>query len=107
MVVQLALIGYVLKFISPRPRPRGRCCSRWRWSRSQGPKCSDASSAASPGRRPTLGTGTLLFVGLSATVFAVAGVIGPEPWYAPRYVLPILGMVLGNALTRSRSCSIR
>jgi len=26
-------------------------------------------------------------------------VIGPQPWYAPRYVLPILGMVLGNTLT--------
>ena len=23
----------------------------------------------------------------------------PDPWYAPRYVLPILGMVLGNTLT--------
>ena len=23
----------------------------------------------------------------------------PSPWYAPRYVLPILGMVLGNTLT--------
>ncbi len=46
-----------------------------------------------------LSTGTLLAVGLFATVFAVAGVIRPEPWSAPRYVLPLLGMILGNALT--------
>jgi putative ABC transport system permease protein len=29
----------------------------------------------------------------------VAVVVGPSPWHAPRYVLPILGMVLGNTLT--------
>ena len=46
-----------------------------------------------------LGAGTLLLVGTLATLFAVAGMIGPEPWYAPRYMLPILGMVLGNTLT--------
>jgi UDP-glucose/iron transport system permease protein len=26
-------------------------------------------------------------------------VIAPRPWYAPRYLLPILGMVLGSTLT--------
>ena len=41
----------------------------------------------------------LLLVGGVATIYAVAVVIGPEPWHAPRYVLPILGMVLGNVLT--------
>jgi putative ABC transport system permease protein len=29
----------------------------------------------------------------------VVGLIGPQPWYAPRYVLPILGMVLASTLT--------
>ena len=33
------------------------------------------------------------------SLFAVAGLIQPDPWYAPRYLLPILGMVLGNTLT--------
>jgi putative ABC transport system permease protein len=46
-----------------------------------------------------LSTGTLLFVGTAVTVIGVAGLIGPEPWYSPRYMLPILGMVLGNAMT--------
>ena len=32
--------------------------------------------------------------------FAVTGlVIGAEPWYSPRYVIPIAGMVLGNSMT--------
>jgi putative ABC transport system permease protein len=46
-----------------------------------------------------MGTGTLLVVGLFAATYALAAVIRPEPWYAPRYLLPILGMVLGNTLT--------
>ena len=46
-----------------------------------------------------LGNATLLLAGGLATLYAVVLVIGPEPWYAPRYVLPILGMVLGSTLT--------
>jgi len=26
-------------------------------------------------------------------------IIGPEPWYAPRYAVPLLGMILGNTMT--------
>jgi putative ABC transport system permease protein len=46
-----------------------------------------------------LGSGTLLFVGTLSTLYAVMVIIGPEPWYHPRYILPILGMILGNAMT--------
>jgi putative ABC transport system permease protein len=50
-----------------------------------------------------LGNATLLLVGGLATVYAVVVVVHPAPWYAPRYIVPILGMVLGNTLT---SCSL-
>jgi putative ABC transport system permease protein len=34
------------------------------------------------------------------TAFSVTElVIGVEPWYAPRYVIPLVGMLLGNGLT--------
>jgi UDP-glucose/iron transport system permease protein len=33
------------------------------------------------------------------TLHAAAFVIAPSPWYAPRHLLPILGMVLGSTLT--------
>jgi putative ABC transport system permease protein len=46
-----------------------------------------------------LGAGTLFLAGIIASIYAMTVIIGPEPWYAPRYLLPILGMVLGNALT--------
>jgi putative ABC transport system permease protein len=46
-----------------------------------------------------LGTGTLLGIGALATLFAVGVLIRPAPWHQARYLLPILGMVLGNVLT--------
>ena len=46
-----------------------------------------------------LGNATLLFAAGLATLYAVAVVIAPSPWYAPRYLLPIFGMVLGSTLT--------
>jgi putative ABC transport system permease protein len=36
--------------------------------------------------------------GLIASLFAVTAIIGSEPWWSPRYLLPILGMMVGNAL---------
>lgn len=46
-----------------------------------------------------LGAGAPFFAGLVATMFATTLVIGPDPWYAPRYVLPLFGMMLGNAMS--------
>ncbi|ROR34410.1 ABC transporter permease [Inmirania thermothiophila] len=34
----------------------------------------------------------------AVTVLALAVIIAPEPWYAPRYAVPLLGMLLGNAM---------
>ena len=33
------------------------------------------------------------------TTFIAMAVIQPQPWYAPRFLLPILGMLVGNALS--------
>jgi putative ABC transport system permease protein len=33
------------------------------------------------------------------TGFAMVGIIGVEPWYDPQYLIPLLGMVLGNTLS--------
>jgi len=100
MCVQLGAIGFVLKFIFAQTSPlwtvglaaimillagleiTARQTDRFRGWWTYG-----------------LGTATLLFVGTIATIFGVGILIGPEPWYAPRYVLPILGMMLGNTLT--------
>lgn len=100
MVVQLLLAGLVLKFVFAQS-------SGW-LTALVGLVMVLAAGWESVSRQERrlagwqswgLGTGTLLVVGTLATLFAVAGVIHPEPWSAPRYVLPLLGMVLGNALT--------
>ncbi len=47
---------------------------------------------------------TLLLTGI-LTTFTVTGlVIGVDPWYRPQYVVPLLGMVLGNSLTGVSLC---
>lgn len=48
---------------------------------------------------PLLVTASPAFLaGLVTTLIALA-VIGPTPWYAPRFLLPILGMLTGNTLS--------
>jgi putative ABC transport system permease protein len=32
------------------------------------------------------------------TALALAGIIRPDPWYRPQYLIPLVGMVLGNTL---------
>lgn len=46
------------------------------------------------------GVGTLsMFVSaFTVTVLALTLVIGTEPWYAPQYAIPLLGMILGNTM---------
>lgn len=100
MVAQLALAGLVLKLVFEQTSPL--------WTLLMAAIMVGAAGYEAMARQERrlagwhafgLGTGTLLIVGTVAAMFAVAGVIRPEPWYAPRYLLPLLGMVLGNALT--------
>lgn len=42
---------------------------------------------------------TLGAVGLLTVSTVTRGLLHLEPWYAPRYAIPLLGMILGNTLT--------
>jgi len=46
-----------------------------------------------------LGTGCMLLAAGLVTVFALLTQIQADPWYHPRYMLPLLGMILGNTMT--------
>lgn len=100
MVVQLAAVGYVLKFVFEQTSPAWTALVALVMVLVAGIELMQRQE-----RRPGgwlaygLGNATLLLTGGLATVYAVAVIIGPSPWYAPRYVLPIIGMVLGNTLT--------
>ena len=46
-----------------------------------------------------LGTSAIMTAALLVTVFGLATQVRPDPWYDPRYAIPILGMILGNTMT--------
>ncbi len=42
---------------------------------------------------------TALFIGCGAmTFYFVLLVVGPDPWYDPRYLIPLAGMIIGNSM---------
>ncbi|MEC9345848.1 MAG: ABC transporter permease [Pseudomonadota bacterium] len=46
-----------------------------------------------------LGGATMLFGAAVVTVFALGVQLRPDPWYDPRFAVPLFGMILGNAMT--------
>ncbi|HQV15032.1 MAG TPA: ABC transporter permease, partial [Denitromonas sp.] len=46
-----------------------------------------------------IGTLSMFISAFSVTVLTLIAIIGPEPWYAPQYAIPLLGMMLGNTMT--------
>jgi len=100
MVVQLVLMGYVLTFLFAAVSPfwtalaavmmvlfasreivaRQKRRLKGLWNYGLGAAC------------------TLLAAG-TVTVFSLLTELRPEPWYHPRYALPLLGMILGNTMT--------
>jgi putative ABC transport system permease protein len=46
-----------------------------------------------------LGTGCMMMSSVAVTVFALLTALRPNPWYDPRYAIPLLGMILGNCMT--------
>lgn len=46
-----------------------------------------------------LGTLTMMTAGALITLMALTTQIGADPWYDPRYAIPLFGMVLGNCMT--------
>ncbi|MCP4937475.1 MAG: iron export ABC transporter permease subunit FetB [bacterium] len=100
MLVQLSLIGFVLKFIFAQTSSL--------WTIGWALLMILVAGREVMARMTTklkgwwgygIGTTTMFFVSSFTTLLAVGVIIGPDPWYAPRYILPILGMVLGNTLS--------
>ena len=46
-----------------------------------------------------LGTGCMMMASVLVTIFALLAALRPNPWYDPRYAIPLLGMILGNCMT--------
>ena len=98
--VQLALIGYVLEVLfgnvdllwvtllaagmlavagyEVRARQARRLRGWWGWG---------------------VGAVAMFLSSFSVAILALAALIGAEPWYAPQYAIPLLGMLLGNTMS--------
>lgn len=99
MVVQLSLIGLTLHALFSVASP---------WLTGAAAVIMLAFGGHEVLARQTATLGRAWTGGLGAASLAVAGIVpltlavavtGAEPWYDPRYVIPLLGMILGNTLT--------
>jgi len=46
-----------------------------------------------------IGSASMFLSSFSVTLLTLWAIIGSDPWYTPRYAIPLLGMVLGNAMS--------
>ena len=99
MVVQLMLIGLVLKLLFQMVSPLWTSVAALTMIALAG-----REAAARQKRKFTgwwtygLGTSSLMIACSIVTVLALSTQIRPEPWFDPRFAIPILGMILGNTM---------
>jgi putative ABC transport system permease protein len=100
MCVQLILVGYVLTFLF------AAVSLLWTTIAALAMVLFAAREVAARQKRRLrglwsygLGASCTLLAGGTVTIFALLTQLRPEPWYHPRYALPLLGMILGNTMT--------
>ena len=100
MVVQLTLVGLVLTTLFSVVLPL------WTGIAALGMVLFAGHEAAQRQNRRLsgwwsygLGTGCMMMSSVLVTVFALMAAVRPNPWYDPRYAIPLLGMILGNCMT--------
>lgn len=97
-VVQLLLIGQILSAVLSAP-------AGWSTGIVMAVMIAAASHQAVTRPERSVSGGavgafiTLALVGILTTLTVTRGILHLEPWYTPRYAIPLLGMILGNILT--------
>jgi putative ABC transport system permease protein len=96
-VVQLALVGYVLAYVFG--------LDRWYVVIAALALMTAVAAREVTRRQPAHPRGLYSIAGLALAVgsgltllYVVTLVVRPEPWYQPRYVLPLFGMIVANAM---------
>jgi putative ABC transport system permease protein len=100
MIVQLLLVGLVLKTLFALTSPLWTGLAALFMIGFAGREVMARQEGGLP-RLWSYGIGTtamLMAAGL-VTVLALTTQVRPDPWYDPRYAIPLLGMILGNCLT--------
>ncbi len=100
MIVQLTLVGFALKTLFALSSPGWTSLAALIMILFAGREIVARQERRMAGIRfYGLGTGCMLLATSLVTVFALTTQIQPDPWYDPRYTLPLLGMILGNTMT--------
>jgi putative ABC transport system permease protein len=98
MVVQLLLIGFVLEWLFTQENPFLILAISLVMASVAGVAAVNRTRRRFPG----IYWNSLLSVLVSASLvtgLSVGGIIQVQPWFDPQYLIPLLGMVLGNTLT--------
>jgi putative ABC transport system permease protein len=102
-VTQLLFIGYVLKWVFALDSPAALFACLGIMIAAAGRAAIGRSSRSFRGAY-WLASATLAATGLITTFTVTTAVVGIQPWYRPQYVIPLMGMVLGNGLTGISLC---
>jgi putative ABC transport system permease protein len=98
MMVQLLLIGYILNWIFTLQSAWPVLGVTLIMTTLAGQSAVDRTKRRYPGMFwnsiVSIFASSALMIGIIVT-----SIIRVEPWYSPQYVMPMLGMILGNALT--------
>ena len=98
MVVQLLLIGFVLEWLFTQENPFLILAISLVMASIAGIAAVNRTSRRFPG----IYLNSLLSVLVASSLvtgLSVRGIIQVQPWFDPQYLIPLLGMVLGNTLT--------
>lgn len=98
-VVQLVLIGYVLKILFAMTSPLWTGVAATIMILLAGREAvARQNIRLSRGWGLGISTSSLMIAGALVTTIALTTAVRPEPWFDPRFALPLLGMILGNTL---------
>jgi putative ABC transport system permease protein len=96
-IVQLLVVGYILTIVFAVNQP-GLVLGIGAIMLTIAAKvASNRISEQQKGLLPIIWLSLLVSSTLTLS-YALAVILRPEPWYAPQYLIPLLGMVLGNAM---------
>lgn len=97
-VVQLSLVGYVLEWVFRIDAPVVLFAVLGLMTAAAGRAALARSTRTFAGAQVGAFF-TLVLTGLATTFATTSAIIGVRPWYHAQYVIPLMGMVLGNSLT--------
>ncbi len=100
MVVQLLLVGSILSWLFAAPSPFWTLLAAFVMVAFAGYEIVSRQDRPLKGLWSAgLGAGSMTVASMVIVLLALTTQIRPDPWYHPQYMIPILGMILGNTMT--------